>query len=145
MKTTENCCWVGVLWAPFWHRVHTFFYLWYLVSVGTVQSLLSAVCYILCCCPSFCLTANCVCSADWLCWWELQMVVSKKFSKTNYATPRKENGRLAAWWLVDLIEHTLVCNYYTIRHDGSYDFMQNWTFQVGGFCSQQYLSWLLHW
>lgn len=58
------------------------------------------------------------------------MVVSKKFSKTSYAAPRRENGRLASWWSVDLIDHTLICNYYTIRHDGSYDFMRDWTFQV---------------
>lgn len=38
----------------------------------------------------------------------------------------------SSWWQLDLgRQHRLLCNYYTIRHDGSQDgFVRNWVLQV---------------
>ncbi len=44
---------------------------------------------------------------------------------------RYVNGQPDTWWLVDLGEaHTLLLTYYTMRHDGSTDFVRSWALQV---------------
>jgi hypothetical protein len=59
-------------------------------------------------------------------------IVSGSFLHTNRAGPRADGtGRRSAWWLLDLGPgHSLVCNYYTLRNDGSHDFMRSWVLQV---------------
>ena len=38
---------------------------------------------------------------------------------------------LRSWWVLDLgPEHRLICNHYTLRHDGSTDFLRSWVLQV---------------
>lgn len=60
-------------------------------------------------------------------------LVSGHFLRTSYAWPRFEGGHPMTWWAVDLGEgNRLMCNYYTVRHDGSQDFMRSWVLQVGG-------------
>ena len=62
-------------------------------------------------------------------------VVSGLFLRNNFAGPRYEDGQLQSWWLVDLGPgHRLIINYYTLRHDGSQDFLRNWVLEVG--CAQ---------
>jgi len=56
-------------------------------------------------------------------------VVGVKFLWTNYACPKRINNNLVTWWLIDLQDKMLFCNYYTIRHDASYDFFRFWDFQ----------------
>ena len=59
-------------------------------------------------------------------------VVSGLFLRNNFAGPRYEDGQLQSWWLVDLGPgHRLIINYYTLRHDGSQDFLRNWVLEVG--------------
>ena len=37
-----------------------------------------------------------------------------------------------SWWVLDLgPRHSLICNYYTLRHDASTDFLRSWVLQVG--------------
>lgn len=60
-------------------------------------------------------------------------LLSGAFLRTNFAGPRREstaeNG-LASWWSLDLGPgHLLECNYYTLRADGSPDFLRNWALQ----------------
>lgn len=55
-------------------------------------------------------------------------VVSGKFMRNNAAGQRPDG---AAWWQIDLgAQHSLLCNYYTIRHDASTTYPRNWTLQV---------------
>jgi len=56
--------------------------------------------------------------------------VNKTFSRTNFAYPRRKNGTSLTYWMVDLSEYELVCNYYTIRHDSSWNFYADWDFEV---------------
>lgn len=54
-----------------------------------------------------------------------------QFLRTNFAGPAYEGGRLVSWWLLDLGErHRLVCNYYSMRHDGSQAFARSWVLQA---------------
>jgi hypothetical protein len=60
-------------------------------------------------------------------------LLSGAFLRRNFAGPRRdptaENG-LASWWSLDLGPgHLLECNYYTLRADGSPDFLRNWSLQ----------------
>ena len=49
----------------------------------------------------------------------------------NFAGPRTVNGQAQTWWQVNLgQQHSLTCNYYTVRQDGSQDFVRNWVMQV---------------
>lgn len=63
-------------------------------------------------------------------------LLSGNFLPNNFAGPRLEGGpggQLASWWVIDLGPgHSLVPNYYTLRHDGSLDFLRNWVLQVCG-------------
>ncbi|BBM99480.1 hypothetical protein MPTK1_1g21560 [Marchantia polymorpha subsp. ruderalis] len=57
-------------------------------------------------------------------------IVSGNFQGTSFAGPCTEDGRVSAWWKVDLGKnHQLMCNYYTIRQDGSANFIRSWSFQ----------------
>jgi len=60
-------------------------------------------------------------------------LLSGAFLRRNFAGPRRdsttENG-LESWWSLDLGPgHLLECNYYTLRADGSPDFLRNWALQ----------------
>lgn len=59
-------------------------------------------------------------------------LVSGTFARTNFAGPRLEGGgALSSWWLLDLgEEHGLIVNHYTLRADGSTDFLRSWILQV---------------
>ena len=67
----------------------------------------------------------------------LQAIVTDKFSVTNFAGPKREGNGLSTWWMVDLLDFSLLCNYYTIRHDASTDFVHFWDIQV---CSSSDVS-----
>eukprot|EP00887_Chlorella_sp_A99_P006709 scaffold3.g6709.t1 len=57
-------------------------------------------------------------------------LVSGAFLRTNFAGPRLEGGQPSSWWLLDLGgDHSLIANYYTLRHDGSSDFLRSWILQ----------------
>ena len=43
---------------------------------------------------------------------------------------RYVNGLPMTWWLVDLGEAQLMANYYTLRQDGSSDYLRSWALQV---------------
>jgi hypothetical protein len=86
----------------------------------------------------------------------VQALVSGQFLNTSFAGPRyirapqqpaasTAAAAVAAaaaaaaalpstWWQLDLgPQHRLLCNYYTIRHDGSQDgFVRSWVLQVTG-------------
>ncbi|KAE8659813.1 BTB/POZ domain-containing protein [Hibiscus syriacus] len=49
---------------------------------------------------------------------------------TCFAGPRMEDENICAWWMVDIgQDHQLMCNYYTLRQDGSRAYIRNWKFQ----------------
>jgi len=51
-------------------------------------------------------------------------LVSKNYQGTCFAGPRDEDGKKCSWWMVDIgQDHQLMCNYYTVRQDGSTAFM----------------------
>jgi hypothetical protein len=57
-------------------------------------------------------------------------LLSGGFLRTNFAGPRREGGALSTWWQLDFgAGHALECNYYTLRHDGSTDFLRSWALQ----------------
>lgn len=63
----------------------------------------------------------------------LQAIVSHQFLRTSFAGPRYQSGQPCTWWLIDLgPDHRLLCNYYTLRQDGSTDFARHWVLQVTG-------------
>ena len=54
-----------------------------------------------------------------------------RFLRANWAGPRLESGAPSTWWLLDLgPAHALVCNYYTLRHDASTNFLRSWALQA---------------
>lgn len=54
-------------------------------------------------------------------------VVGRNFLRLNQAGP----GKTGTWWLFDLgANHRLICKYYTLRHDGTFDFPRTWYLQV---------------
>ncbi|KAJ7966968.1 BTB/POZ domain-containing protein [Quillaja saponaria] len=59
-----------------------------------------------------------------------KVLVSRTYQGTSFAGPRMEDGRNCAWWMVDLgQDHQLMCNYYTVRQDGSRAYMRSWNLQ----------------
>lgn len=57
-------------------------------------------------------------------------LVSRAYQGTSFAGPRIEDGRTCSWWMVDIGEdHQLMCNYYTLRQDGSTAFIRSWALQ----------------
>ncbi|KAK4348915.1 hypothetical protein RND71_031670 [Anisodus tanguticus] len=59
-----------------------------------------------------------------------KVLVSRNFQGTSLAGPQMEGGRNTSWWMVDIgLDHQLMCNYYTLRQDGSRSFIRCWNFQ----------------
>ncbi|KAJ7516513.1 hypothetical protein O6H91_22G061000 [Diphasiastrum complanatum] len=57
-------------------------------------------------------------------------IVSGKYQCTSFAGPCMKDGRYWSWWKIDLgVGHQLMCNYYSVRQDGSTNFMRGWIFQ----------------
>lgn len=57
-------------------------------------------------------------------------LVSRVYQGTSFAGPRIEDGKNCAWWMVDLgQDHQLMCNYYTLRQDGSTAYIRCWNLQ----------------
>ncbi|KAL3139743.1 hypothetical protein ABBQ38_004048 [Trebouxia sp. C0009 RCD-2024] len=57
-------------------------------------------------------------------------VVSRNFQRMNFAGASSVSGQAQTWWQVDLGQrHSLTCNYYTLRQDGSQDCVRNWIMQ----------------
>ncbi|CAL9106583.1 unnamed protein product [Musa textilis] len=57
-------------------------------------------------------------------------LVSRTYQATSFAGPRIEGGHSSAWWMVDIgHDHQLMCNYYTLRQDGSSTYIRSWAFQ----------------
>ncbi|KAL6578268.1 hypothetical protein OROMI_010596 [Orobanche minor] len=60
-----------------------------------------------------------------------KVLVSRSYQGTYFAGPRVEDGKNTAWWMIDIGHgHQLMCNYYTLRQDGSRAFIRNWSFQA---------------
>ncbi|XP_004512608.1 BTB/POZ domain-containing protein At2g30600 isoform X2 [Cicer arietinum] len=59
-----------------------------------------------------------------------KVLASRTYRGTCFAGPRLENGHNCSWWMVDLgQDHQLMCNYYTMRQDGSKAFPRCWNIQ----------------
>ncbi|KAL8172170.1 hypothetical protein V2J09_023974 [Rumex salicifolius] len=59
-----------------------------------------------------------------------KVLASRSYQGTSFAGHRIEDGKKCSWWIVDLgEEHQLMCNYYTLRQDGSRAFIRYWTLQ----------------
>ncbi|KAL8487068.1 hypothetical protein ACS0TY_023666 [Phlomoides rotata] len=59
-----------------------------------------------------------------------KVLVSRSYQGTSFAGPRMEDGKNTVWWMVDVGQgHQLMCNYYTLRQDGSTAFIRSWSFQ----------------
>ncbi|XP_002510674.2 BTB/POZ domain-containing protein At2g30600 isoform X1 [Ricinus communis] len=57
-------------------------------------------------------------------------LVSRTYQGTSFAGPRMEDGNKCAWWMVDIgKDHQLMCNYYTLRQDGSRAYIRFWNLQ----------------
>ncbi|KAK1324541.1 BTB/POZ domain-containing protein [Acorus calamus] len=57
-------------------------------------------------------------------------LVSRTYQATSFAGPKIEDGHYRAWWMVDIgQDHQLMCNYYTLRHDGSSAYQRAWSLQ----------------
>ncbi|TXG51932.1 hypothetical protein EZV62_021101 [Acer yangbiense] len=57
-------------------------------------------------------------------------LVSRTYQGTSFAGPRMEDGQQCAWWMIDIgQDHQLMCNYYTLRMDGSRAYNRFWNFQ----------------
>ncbi|XP_057974400.1 BTB/POZ domain-containing protein At2g30600 isoform X1 [Malania oleifera] len=60
-------------------------------------------------------------------------LVSRTYQGTFFAGPRLEDGKKCAWWMVDIgQDHQLMCNYYTLRQDGSRAYIRSWNIQGSG-------------
>eukprot|EP00897_Mesotaenium_endlicherianum_P002693 jgi/Mesen1/2451/ME000158S01649 len=61
---------------------------------------------------------------------DAKLLVSGSFQGTLVAGPCVDGGAQTAWWKVDFGEgHQLMCNYYTVRQDGSANFMRSWALE----------------
>uniref|UniRef100_A0A7C8YYJ7 BTB domain-containing protein n=1 Tax=Opuntia streptacantha TaxID=393608 RepID=A0A7C8YYJ7_OPUST len=59
-----------------------------------------------------------------------KVLASRTYQGTSFSGPRFEDGKICSWWMVDLGEdHQLMCNYYTLRQDGSRAFIRHWNLQ----------------
>lgn len=57
-------------------------------------------------------------------------LVSRTYQGTLFAGPRMEDGRKCTWWMVDIgQDHQLMCNYYTLRQDGSRAYVRSWNLE----------------
>lgn len=53
------------------------------------------------------------------------LLVDRRFVTTSFTSGNP------AWYILDLLDHSLICNYYTLRADGSDCFLRSWNLQVG--------------
>ncbi|KAF7137849.1 hypothetical protein RHSIM_Rhsim07G0255100 [Rhododendron simsii] len=59
-----------------------------------------------------------------------KVLVSRTYQGTSFTGPRIEDGRNNVWWMIDIgQDHQLMCNYYTLRQDGSRAYIRCWNFQ----------------
>uniref|UniRef100_A0ABL6UH17 F5/8 type C domain-containing protein n=1 Tax=Cannabis sativa TaxID=3483 RepID=A0ABL6UH17_CANSA len=59
-----------------------------------------------------------------------KVLASRTYQGTSFAGPRIEDGHSSAWWMVDIgPNHQLMCNYYTLRQDGSRAYNRYWNLQ----------------
>ncbi|KAG5542556.1 hypothetical protein RHGRI_022179 [Rhododendron griersonianum] len=73
-----------------------------------------------------------------------KVLVSRTYQGTSFTGPRIEDGRNNVWWMIDfgqdhqvlnfylsaLFRHLLLmCNYYSLRQDGSRAYIRCWNFQ----------------
>lgn len=57
-------------------------------------------------------------------------LVSKSYQGTCFAGPCIEDDKKRSWWMLDIgQDHQLMCNYYTVRQDGSTTFMRDWVLE----------------
>lgn len=57
-------------------------------------------------------------------------LVSRMYQATSFAGPRTIDGSNFSWWMVDIgQDHQLMCNYYTLRQDGSATYFRSWALQ----------------
>ncbi|KAH9693811.1 BTB/POZ domain-containing protein [Citrus sinensis] len=57
-------------------------------------------------------------------------LASRTYQGLSFAGPRMEDGHNCTWWMVDIgQDHQLMCNYYTLRMDGSRAYIRYWNFQ----------------
>eukprot|EP00249_Psilotum_nudum_P017129 c26176_g2_i2 orf=223-2589(-) len=61
---------------------------------------------------------------------DAKALVSRQFQGTLFTGPCIEKGQPSTWWKIDLGgEHQLRCNYYTLRQDGSVNYLRSWNIQ----------------
>lgn len=61
---------------------------------------------------------------------DAKALVSRQYQGTSFAGPSFEGGRPSSWWKIDLGEsHQLMCNHYTLRQDGSVNYIRSWSLQ----------------
>ena len=53
-------------------------------------------------------------------------IIGSKYVRCCFASASVEN---ATWWSLDLRQHRLACNYYSIRHDDSDNFVRSWNLE----------------
>ncbi|KAL5557732.1 hypothetical protein UlMin_033943 [Ulmus minor] len=59
-----------------------------------------------------------------------KVLASRTYQGTSFAGPRMEDGHSSTWWMVDFgPDHQLMCNYYTLRQDGSRAYIRYWNLQ----------------
>lgn len=59
-----------------------------------------------------------------------KVLASRTYQGTSFTGPLIEDGKVSSWWMVDIgTDHQLICNYYTLRQDGSRAFIRSWNFQ----------------
>ncbi|CAN6463896.1 unnamed protein product [Victoria cruziana] len=57
-------------------------------------------------------------------------LTSRAYQATSFTGPHVEGGQSCAWWMVDLgQEHQLMCNFYTMRQDGSTAYPRYWSLE----------------
>ncbi|KAI5075302.1 hypothetical protein GOP47_0009378 [Adiantum capillus-veneris] len=61
---------------------------------------------------------------------DAKALVSRQYQGTSFAGPSFEGGHPCSWWKIDLGEsHQLMCNHYTLRQDGSVNYVRSWSLQ----------------
>lgn len=59
-----------------------------------------------------------------------KVLVSRTYQGTSFAGRQIEAGNISSWWMIDIgQDHQLICNYYTLRQDGSRAFIRSWNLQ----------------
>ncbi|KAK9756671.1 hypothetical protein RND81_01G113800 [Saponaria officinalis] len=73
-----------------------------------------------------------------------KVLTSRTYQGTSFTGPRFEDGKICSWWIVDVGEdHQLMCNYYTVRQDGSRAFMRHWNLQ-GSYDGKNWMNLRVH-